>query len=225
MAFLIKGGNSADDNPDDQFLMQAEMRYAERMKKKSKYKGQIEVIFSGDDSIDTDYFACNDTLRYIEIEECVDTIFSAFNCCIALQRVIFPKTINYIWDYSFKDCESLKSIELPPHITEICDETFMDCKSLEYVFIPQGVTTIGDDAFSRCISLRQIYLPQSVRNIGRYAFEDCKNLERVEGGVGIKRIEYGAFSDCEKLKEFPFQSTIVCIKQFALPITVVKAVK
>lgn len=113
MAFLIKGGNSADENPDDQFLMQAEMRYAERMKKKSKYKGQIEVIFSRDDSIDTDYFVCNDTLRYIEIEECVDTIFSAFNCCIALQRVIFPKTINYIWDYSFKDCESLKSIELP----------------------------------------------------------------------------------------------------------------
>lgn len=75
MAFLIKGGNSADDNPDDQFLMQAEMRYAERMKKKSKYKGQIEVIFSGDDSIDTDYFACNDTLRYIEIEEGVDTTF------------------------------------------------------------------------------------------------------------------------------------------------------
>lgn len=34
MAFLIKGGNSADDNPDDQFLLQAEMRYAERMKKK-----------------------------------------------------------------------------------------------------------------------------------------------------------------------------------------------
>lgn len=225
MALLLKGGNSSDKELDEQFLLECKMRYIERMKKYNKYKNQIEVIFSGDDNIDEEYFDYSETLRYIEISEGVRSIFSAFIGCAALQRVILPKTVDCIWANSFQYCKSLKSIELPPRITEIGDETFWDCKSLEYVFIPQGVTTIGSYAFSDCISLRRIYLPQSVCEISNSAFDGCTNLERVEGGAGIKKVEGNAFADCINLKEFPFSATIESIEPCAFDNTKVEIPK
>lgn len=225
MALLLKDGNSSDKELDEQFLLECKMRYIERMKKYNKYKNQIEVIFSGDDNIDEEYFDYSETLRYIEISEGVRSIFSAFIGCAALQRIILPKTVDCIWANSFQYCKSLKSIELPPRITEIGDETFWDCKSLEYVFIPHGVTTIGSYAFSDCISLRRIYLPQSVCEIANSAFDGCTNLERVEGGAGIKKVEGNAFADCINLKEFPFSATIESIEPCAFDNTKVEIPK
>lgn len=225
MALLLKGGNSSDKELDEQFLLESKMRYIERMKKYNKYKDQVEVIFSGDDNIDEEYFDYSETLRYIEISEGVRGIFSAFIGCAALQRVILPKTVDCIWANSFQYCISLKSIELPPRITEIGDETFWDCKSLEYIYIPEGVTTIGSYAFSDCISLRRIYLPQSVCKISNSAFDGCTNLERVEGGAGIKKVEGNAFADCINLKEFPFSSTIESIEPCAFDNTKVEIPK
>ena len=225
MALLIKGGNSSDKELDEQFFLESKMRYIERMKKYNKYKDQVEVIFSGDNNIDEEYFDYSETLRYIEISEGVRGIFSAFIGCAALQRVILPKTVDCIWANSFQYCKSLKSIELPPRITEIGDETFWDCKSLEYIYIPEGVTTIGSYAFSDCISLRRIYLPQSVCKISNSAFDGCTNLERVEGGAGIKKVEGNAFADCINLKEFPFSSTIESIEPCAFDNTKVEIPK
>ena len=121
----------------------------------------------------------------------------AFENCVKLEEVIFPKLVKTIGVGTFLNCSSLKDVELPDseqwtdqdlrvvtkkgsilpsYYTTIKENLFEGCTSLENVTIPRSVTKISDYSFKNCSSLKSLFIPSSVSSISNGAFEGCDNL-------------------------------------------------
>lgn len=121
----------------------------------------------------------------------------AFENCVKLEEVYFPKLVKSIGVGAFVGCESLKTVKLPDsaewtaqderivtkkgsvlpaYYTTIKENLFEGCTSLENVIIPRTVTKISEFSFSGCVSLKSLFIPSSVAAISNDAFEGCDNL-------------------------------------------------
>ena len=70
-----------------------------------------------------------------------------------IEKVILPKTLKKIGDYTFRRFNKLSKIN-----------------------IPEGVESIGSNAFRGCESLKSITIPSTVKEIGKYCFSGTPEM-------------------------------------------------
>ena len=173
----------------------------------------------------------------IEISDGVESIYSEFfqkkdgdkftvlENFINVNEIIFPNSLKFIANESFKnfkklktlnfskdssvelligggafsDCTALEKVTLPSNINIIRESAFYNCKSLNEINIPENVTKILYDAFNNCTSLPEITFPTILEIIGDRAFQNCRLLKKINNLKSVKNIGESAFSGCEKL--------------------------
>lgn len=78
-------------------------------------------------------------LTEITIPDTITSIgFRAFECCIALQTVNLPNTIQQIGESTFANNYALTTITLPKDLTDIGFWAFENCTALQRIIIPSG---------------------------------------------------------------------------------------
>lgn len=105
----------------------------------------------------------------------------------SLTGVYFPKTIEQIDSFAFRECRNLKTVEFEAE---------------------SSLKRINRSAFEYCHSLKQIVLPKNVETIEDWAFLDCRNLETVTLGQNIRELYEFSFRDCVSLEELKIYSMI-----------------
>ncbi len=115
-----------------------------------------------------------------------------------IDTIIFPNSLKYIGNGTFKDTKYLQSIEMPS-VTEIGDYAFensgirvlvcppdlekigesaFDNSYISYITFNNKLKSIGEEAFSYS-SIREAVLPDSLTSIGTGVFYGCSSLESV----------------------------------------------
>lgn len=100
--------------------------------------------------------------------------FSYFNG----NRIVLPKTLQYLEHYSFDNCSSLVNLELPDGLKAIDGWCFHDCDNLAELRVPSSVEEIGSYAFYHCERLKKIVVEGMHTRTYVKAFngsaDDCK---------------------------------------------------
>ncbi len=135
----------------------------------------------------------------------------AFEECIGIESVSFPKSVTLIGKYAFSCCTSLQSVAIPNSVTSIGAAAFCECSALTDVQIPNSVVAIGDSAFG-CTSITDILIPESVYTIGAFAFYESPLLMNVVISNGVKDIGTYAFASCETLTSVTIPDSITEIE-------------
>jgi hypothetical protein len=130
---------------------------------------------------------------------------SAFNGCISLSKIQFPRSLLVIGENAFSGCESLPSIALP-NIVTIRDSAFADCSSLTDVQILSEIEEVGSGAFKNCAALSTVNFNE-VLIIGKGAFEGCSALSNVQIQY-LLVIEERAFLGCTSLSSFEVPNSV-----------------
>lgn len=98
----------------------------------------------------------------------------------SIGSVIFPSSVEYIGDYSFKNCDRLRFIDFKKNskLKKFGKSSF-STTSIESIVFPPNVEEIGECPFFRCIHLRSIAFQDrsKIRIIGKDAFADCFKLD------------------------------------------------
>lgn len=68
------------------------------------------------------------------------------------------------------DNEQIEKVVLPKTLKKIGDYTFKRFEKMSKINIPEGVESIGEEAFYGCKSLKSITIPSTVKEIGKYCF-------------------------------------------------------
>lgn len=64
-----------------------------------------------------------------------------------IEKVVLPKTLKKIGDYTFHRFEKMSKINIPEGVESIGEEAFCGCKSLKSITIPSTVKEIGKRCF------------------------------------------------------------------------------
>ena len=121
----------------------------------------------------------------------------AFNCCVKLQEINLPNSIELICGSVFRYCDSLKQIVLPPKLRYISPELFY-CSGIESIEIHESITEIGYWAFWGCRHLKRLVIPESVTNIEFGIVSSHEGFEGVECHAKGYHVENDALIDDEK---------------------------
>ena len=140
-------------------------------------------------------FANLDNLKSVTGRNITSIGDDAFNFCISLTNVSFPKAA-IIGVAAFTNCTSLTSVSFPEAI-EIGERAFYECESLISVSLP-AATEIGKRAFYKCESLISVSFPEATE-IGEFAFLGCESLISVEFPKALS-IEIYTFEMCFDLE-------------------------
>lgn len=112
----------------------------------------------------------------------------AFEGCVNLEYVSFPKGIKEIGERSFYGCSSLKAIKTPSSLESIKDYAFSGCTALSTLDIANGIKYIKGCAFQKCSSLINVTLPPSLLEV-LSPFPECERLQSITlTGTGIKEV-------------------------------------
>ncbi|MCM1144895.1 MAG: leucine-rich repeat protein [Blautia sp.] len=137
-----------------------------------------------------------------------------FADCESLERVVLPKRLKTLPQYTFYKCANLKEVTLQEGLVEIGNHVFEDCPSLEEILFPSTVTTVGDYAFRNCTGLKMATLNEGLATIGSQAFECAAFGRKLSTGAiekssltipgTVQSIGTGAFHECAYLRELIF---------------------
>jgi hypothetical protein len=111
-------------------------------------------------------------LTEVSFPKATDIDWGAFYGCSALTEASFPKATD-IGELAFYDCSALTEASFP-EATSIGDYAFLDCSALTEASFP-AATSISYEAFSGCSALTEASFPVA-NYIGFYAFEGCSAL-------------------------------------------------
>lgn len=84
-------------------------------------------------------------------------IFSAFNMCSSITKILIPNSVKTIGTECFCKCIALKSITLSNSFNTLESRTFKECSVLESIIIPD-----------------ELSIPDSVECIGSKCFNPLK---------------------------------------------------
>jgi hypothetical protein len=106
-----------------------------------------------------------------------------FDCCTALECVVFPAAVAAITFGAFHGCTALQSIDLSRlgADAEIAAMAFAECGLVE-VRLPPELRCIRDRAFADCTSLTAVRLPQKLGSLGCGVFDGCSSLRALALG-------------------------------------------
>ena len=66
-----------------------------------------------------------------------------------IEKVVLPKTLKKIGDYTFYSFEKMSKINIPEGVESIGKSAFLGCESLKSITIPSTVKEVGESCFSR----------------------------------------------------------------------------
>ena len=118
-----------------------------------------------------DRIVCKDPASVTEItvpegfKVLTERVFSRF---VNLERVIFPKSLEYLERNCFQNCKNLKDIVMP------------------------GILSLDQNEFVDCVSVKTLVVPKTIQRIGSSAFEELKKLKKLVF-EGLDNFEYSAF--------------------------------
>lgn len=145
-------------------------------------------------------------LETVVFKGSVKTILtSAFENCTSLKSIDLPDTVQYIWDFAFRN-SGLTSIEFPPNIRWFYEEfglVFKDCKDLARITFRQNVG-LPAGYFDGCTALEEIVFTESCKSIYLYKgmFRDCTKLETISFPTTCEKLSIGddTFRGCTALE-------------------------
>jgi surface antigen bspA-like len=121
--------------------------------------------------------------KFIKVKEGTRVIAGeVFRSSEELEKVEFPKSLEYIGYSSFSNCENLKQIIFKEdcNLTVIDTEAFEDCVSLESPVLPEKLKKVNHMAFCRCKKIEEMKFPESVEYISNYALSGCVELKTIK---------------------------------------------
>ena len=81
-----------------------------------------------------------------------------------MEEIEFSEGLTTLGGGMFEECSDLKKVLLPRSLKEISDYTFSGCQSLEQIIIPEGVETISRNALVNCENLEYVYYPKQLED-------------------------------------------------------------
>ena len=138
----------------------------------------------------------------------------AFYYTISLKSIKFPKTLEKIGDYAFRNnCPSCKNYGLSgtlviPNSVESIGKYAFESLAISRVEIGNNVTTIGEGAFDNCKNLSSVTLGKSIVSLGKESFAYCTALASITLPKSLKNIDDGAFKNCDNLNTVYLESLI-----------------
>lgn len=127
--------------------------------------------------------SCSGGESFVKIQEgtrvIAEAVFSELN---KLERVEFPKSLEYIGAASFQSCKNLREIlfEDGCDLKVIDLYAFADCANLKEPDFPLKLKKVNYHAFEECDAFENIRFPESVEYVDTYALVYCVNLKRIE---------------------------------------------
>ena len=180
-------------------------------------------------------------LTFVNMEEGIETIGSAFTGCSSLEDINLPESVTAIDEIAFLHCNDL-TIHTPAGSyaedyaynhklssdqdlavyeedasagTKIKADQYA-YKNFETFEIDADVTEICAEAFQYCKFLKEITIPGNVQTIGPDAFEYCETLKTVVIEEGCTELKDGAFQYCKSLKDITIPASVEEIADSAL---------
>lgn len=196
-------------------------------------KGGHKFVSTAGKSVIMNYFpldvACQQSRRErFTIRETVRFVGDfSFSFNKSIRSVVFPSSVECIFDFSFYMCSNLRFIHFKNNsrLKKIGNSSFLKT-NVERLAIPSSVEEIGHSAFSNCwnlisvaipedsklkiigcssfshLAIESIVLPSNVEEIGINSFSDNRNLRSVKYQKKSKiRFERDVFSCCPLLIE------------------------
>ncbi len=136
----------------------------------------------------------------------------AFNKCISLKEINWPKSLTYIGNYAFSDCKSLEKVELNDNFRAIGKYAFSGCASIKSLQFKGEIKSINMGAFSGCTSLESVEFNDALQLISYYAFEHCSSLKSIKCSENIKKIGKWAFRECASLESVQLNDALETIE-------------
>ncbi len=129
---------------------------------------------------------------------CLSDVASAEASGVALPAegalLVFPKELQSIEAYAFKECNNLNTIFfLGNKLKKLGTGAFQGCQNLHLIDIPYGVVEIENYTFDGCQNLNTIILPDTVEIIGDCAFRDNRNIHEFVIPEGVSHISNSSF--------------------------------
>lgn len=105
------------------------------------------------------------------------------------EKLIIPKEITEINDYTFAGWKNIISVTIPEGVRSIGEGAFQYCNKLTNIVIPKTLKMIDKNAFERC-AITKISLNEDLYYIGTDAFKGCRNLKKVtvEGEISPEQL-------------------------------------
>lgn len=149
-----------------------------------------------------------------------------FAYCGYLEKVLFPKGLEFIGDDAFRKCYGLKSLVFPADtVLHIGVDSFYGCSGLEKLYFPRGTFYFTDNPFSWCDNLREIVVdPENEIYDSR---DGCNALIMKDGDVlgigclgtvipnGVAQIHKYAFAGCRRLVNLHIPASVTTIQENA----------
>ena len=164
-------------------------------------------------SIDSDAFYSCESLTSVTFtsQDHVDIGWHAFSGCTKLTSVEFAPEMEYAYieNYAFQNCVSLQNITFPKEVSGLCEYSFVGCTGLKEIVIPGNwLNTVSECAFKDCTSLESVEIcGNSVNTIDNYAFLNCTSLKTVTLPRSMTTIKTGAFRYCDAITDVYYGGT------------------
>ena len=175
-----------------------------------RYKVVDDLCFSNCDFLET--------LVFEEGVECIKERVIYNN--LAIKKIIFPKSLNFIGHGAFQGCQNLEDVIFLNSQTWISPNSFEKTKwfeqfkedfvivngqllkyngNKEELIIPEGTIHISHQVFNGNENIKSLVCPSTLESIWTFAFSNCPNLQNVAFNNNLKMICIGAFEECAKL--------------------------
>ena len=175
------------------------------------------------ESIGAGCFGLCSALQSIDLRNVTEINILAFENCVKLDNITFPRSIKFISSQAFTGCTSLHSITwgvdhytgydtggpfyylsdqitsftFADNVTEIPQYLCNGMKCFTALTLPEGIRVIGRNAFAECRTISSVTLPSSLIKIDRGAFSGCTSLRRITTLACTPPIlQSGVFEDC-----------------------------
>ena len=163
---------------------------------------------------------------YITSQNTVGTYF--FREKTNLEKIVLPKTVENIEDYSFSGCTALTTVYIGENVTQIRDHVFSGCTALRNLRIEDGTKTLSlstsssSTPFYNC-PLDTVYLGRNIdygyrsdyRTYYNSPFKNKTTLVSLTIGKQVTSIGYEAFKGCRGMTSVMIGEGVQTIGNYA----------
>ena len=134
----------------------------------------------------------------------------AFADNLRLHQVVLPYSMKEICDGAFENCINLKAVSFPKQLERLGSAAFKNT-GLKTVTIPTSVYWVGEELFANCKDIDNIEIPSNIDRISKGMFEGCENLKKISFTDNLLEIEDGAFRGCSSLDIVTIPDSVIKI--------------
>ena len=163
---------------------------------------------------------CNcSSLHSVSLGDGVSNISSScFQDCLALNCIVFPRTLQYIGYQAFNN-SGLHNVSFENSINykTIDPYSFKGAKELSYIEFGSYIEVIGEQAFDGT-NISSLSLPDSITTLQQCCFQNNINLVNftIQENSNLTNFNYGVFMGCQKLEKIECKSNHFIVNNDAL---------